>query len=107
MLGIVKKIYFFSFLKCSGQSQSLLNFPLIRIERTHVSHGRNKQFRFPQGFCCVEYTPCADETDPFTLGTEDIDVDANLALQEELCTLDFILIEGERWEMLIMVFWGE
>ena len=59
--------------------------------------------RSEEGFCCVQYSVCADETNPFSLSTQDrfqgmtaITVTEDVtALVDTGCFEDFIVIDSE------------
>ena len=45
------------------------------------------------GFCCVVYTPCPAETNPFTLSNGGM-ADGTAAMTAAICAEDFVTIEG-------------
>ena len=51
--------------------------------------------RQAQGYCCVQYQLCADQTNPFTLDRTLIAADVIKGLVDSSCTLDYVAIPGK------------
>lgn len=57
------------------------------------NHDYDICIRQEEGFCCVQYSVC-DEPNSFTLSNAAIEA----AMQDSLCTLDFVIIDGSAAE---------
>ena len=50
--------------------------------------------RQAQGYCCVQYQLCADQTNPFTIDRTLIAADVIKGLVDSSCILDYVAIPG-------------
>ena len=55
-----------------------------------MHHSYSICIRPADGFCCVQYSVCADQMDAFSL-----DAKLQMAKQDTDCSADFIVISGE------------
>lgn len=58
-------------------------------------HSQTICVRQAQGYCCVQYQLCADQTNPFTLDRTLIAADVIKGLVDSSCTLDYVAIPGK------------
>ena len=81
----------------TGVSGTMKTFNYDGAEKQHLGlQSYSACVRQEAGMCCIEYRPCPEDVDSFSLWTDGADIEQpeNSAFQETECTLDYIIIEG-------------
>ena len=83
----------------SGRFSCTLNLSIFILFSS-----QNVCIRRADGYCCIQYQLCADQTNPFTLDRIAAYAAPTAGLVDSSCTGDFVAIPGEKLVCQILFF---